>query len=576
MVLLLLANGADPNIICKDASPLWLACYHGLTELVYPLLDNGADPNCICNGAAALHVAAARGLVDICQILCSFPRGVDVNVWSERLGTAMHVAVSKGHKYVMDCLLEYNPNLSLRNRFGETPLHIACRIQDEAIALQLIKSNLPIDPFIKDTMHGSTVAHVTTSLLVFRALLRRWPHLLHALDDYGRTPTFYMPGAALALLSSITSKVAQHSGEHLLSDVDRYGDIFLVCPVFVSKLPSSTDSTTAKSDQPLSPAEELTSELTNASIAIPTERILCHKAVLYTRSGYLKEQLQSTAAVFEPKASDARPEPTQLSIPSISADVMRAVVHYLYTDTLKCPRNLLSDIVSASKLLRLSRLRELASGKLGKDVQLSEGTLSADLLRMREESCFADILVHLPAGGPTAPEKSFRLHRFVLAAFSEYFQTMFTAGLRESRTGIVELHPIPLFTFDAYLHWVYSFTIKPTVKTLAQCFSLLELSSTFITPDLSLPMQTKVLTLLYSSLWANLDVAILESDRLAAQIVYEQCAIYYNSSATAQALMKKKLPADALERLQKMAAPRLDNPFVSALVQPSSASASGS
>jgi len=602
MVLLLLANGADPNIVCKDTSPLWLACYHGLIEVVHPLLDNGADPNFMSNGASSLHVAAARGLVEVCDIICSFPRGVNVNVRSDRLGTPLHVAVSRGHKYVLECLLKYSPDLSLTNRFGETPLHIACRLSDDSIALKLVNSKLHMDPFIKDTVHGSTVAHITTSLKLFRTLIGRWPQLLHSTDDYGRSPTFYMPCDILALFTSLTSKVAQQSGEDLLSDVDRYGDIQLVCPVFVSKLSSSssppssenhpsshessqetekaistsnmTFETQQDSPSPSSHVVQLATEMNNASITIPTERILCHKAVLYSRCTYFRDQLRSSLTAFEPKTTRERHvEVTELSVPSVSADVMHVIVFYIYTDTLKSPRQLLEDVAATAKFMQLDRLEAMALGKLGKVVDVPEGTLSSDLLTMRTEASFADIQVHLPSKISIASNTdthSFKLHRFVLAAFSEYFRTMFTAGLSESRTGIVELHPEDPLIFDAYLHFVYSFTLKPTMKTIAQCFSLLELSSSFISPDLSMPVQTRILSLLINSDWTQLALAIVESDRLEAHIVYEQCVLYYSSNRSLHNSKKFKLPADMLERLQKMAAPREEKPFVSAFVPPAS------
>ena len=46
LALPLLAAGADPNIARDDgASPLFLACEKGHTEIVEKLLDAGADPH---------------------------------------------------------------------------------------------------------------------------------------------------------------------------------------------------------------------------------------------------------------------------------------------------------------------------------------------------------------------------------------------------------------------------------------------------------------------------------------------------------------------------------------------------
>ena len=226
---LLLENGADPNIVCKDTTPLWLACFRGLTEIVYPLLDNGADPNVLCSDSSPLHVAAARGLVEVCEILLEYPRGADINFTSERLGTALHVAVSRGHRFVLEVLLKHNPDLNVTTRFGETVLHLACRQEDDIIAMQLLKSGLPIDPFIREESHKSTIAHETATQRVFRHIINRWPQLLHTLDAYERSPAFYAPDGIVPLLTSMTSKMVEHCGQILYDDIPHLADFRIIC-----------------------------------------------------------------------------------------------------------------------------------------------------------------------------------------------------------------------------------------------------------------------------------------------------------------------------------------------------------
>lgn len=555
MVLLLLANGADPNVVCKGATPLWLACFHGLVEVIHPLLDNGADPNCICQDSTPLHVAAVRGLVEVCEILCRFERGgANVNLTTDRLGSPLHVAVSHDHKYVLETLMKFDPDMTTTNKYGETVFHLACRLDDTSIAMQFLKSNNPtLNPFQRDLEHGATVAHVASSLTLFRALIKRWPDLLHANDGYGRTPTYYISHDSLALFTSLTSKPLQQFGEDLYSVIHEYADIELVCPshsngTSLSSVPSKSQSKEDKA-QGETEIDSVANSLLQASIEVPTERILAHKAMLWARVPYFRQLL--VPGEFNGQKTS---EKEILEIPDISAEIMRAVVYYVYTDQIKVHSSNAKALLAAAKKLELKRLADLARGKLNLAVEPGPSTYAQEMAHLKKEGAFGDVKVHAESRTLAGLTRDYLLHRFILAAQSEFFHTMFASGMRESQTGLVELAPCILDTLDAFFHWIYTAEFISSLKTHAHSFYLLELANNYMNTSLSLPLQTRILHKLIHSDYEQFDFVVVQAERLHAQIVYEQCAVAYAGKSSIHT--KCQLSGEHLEKLQQMAAPR--------------------
>lgn len=575
MVLLLLANGADPTVACKDGredtTPLWLACFHGLTDVVHPLLDNGADANVLCYGSSPLHVAAARGLIQVCQILCDYPlpRGANVNLNSERLGTALHVSVRRGHHYVLDLLLSYEPNVNVQDKNGETIFHLACGGNYATLVDKLLSSKLHIDPFVVDSVRGATAAHYTTSVPIFKKLIRKWPQLFYAQDAFHRTPSFYIPCDVVALLTSITSKLHIQTLEHIYDDIPRNADLALICPSTTPESLLSKEGMTiseknldsnhaAKEENDISTLGE---QIASVTIPTPTERVLCHKAMLYARVPYYQTQLQSQASRQFDATTVSKNSSMETMETTFSADVMRAVVHFMYTDNLKCPKHALKELLEASRVLQLKRLAELTKRSLGDSVEISDSLISKNLTCLLTSPFpFADVQISVVPdhysrnAASTASKHVFSVHKFVLMSVSEYFRTMFSVDMEESRSGVAVVPASSPALFEIFLHWAYTGELKSTLKTMSDCYNLLELGTLLMAHDLSLPVQTKLLTILENNEWDKLGEAFVEAERLNAQIVAEQCALRFRySSGAAAARWRKVLPAQIMQQLEALA-----------------------
>eukprot|EP00971_Amphidinium_carterae_P163994 3251434-Amphidinium_carterae.1 len=107
-----------------DASALHMAAYHGHCETMQLLLNSEKVEAVSADrwGQNALHVAAGRGCVSAVEELLNCAKFEDgVNAKDSQEFTALHLAASKGHVVVIDCLLKRidNQTLHAKTRLGK-------------------------------------------------------------------------------------------------------------------------------------------------------------------------------------------------------------------------------------------------------------------------------------------------------------------------------------------------------------------------------------------------------------------------------------------------------------------------
>jgi len=108
-------------------TPLLVACFMGLTEIVAELINAGANPKIVdyLLKATPLHKAAYAGRPEPMKLLLEQGQ-VEVNAQGPYNGyTAMHDAVWHGHKECLEVLLEANIRSDLAGHDGKTPLDLA-------------------------------------------------------------------------------------------------------------------------------------------------------------------------------------------------------------------------------------------------------------------------------------------------------------------------------------------------------------------------------------------------------------------------------------------------------------------
>lgn len=98
----------DDRLASSQLQPLWMACWHGSLEVARWMLDRGADLKCIevIKGFTTLHAAAARGHRHVVEMLLD--RGSDIAARDCDGRTAMFHASRATHIGIMEALERHN------------------------------------------------------------------------------------------------------------------------------------------------------------------------------------------------------------------------------------------------------------------------------------------------------------------------------------------------------------------------------------------------------------------------------------------------------------------------------------
>lgn len=120
----------------RKETALTFAISSGFVEIAKLLIIRGADPNISFPLALAIHSKHP----DIAEMLISV-EGIDLNAKLPLGGTALHLACKKNYLYICEQLLANGANINIRDKFGETPLSVAVRLEREGIAKLLQENN---------------------------------------------------------------------------------------------------------------------------------------------------------------------------------------------------------------------------------------------------------------------------------------------------------------------------------------------------------------------------------------------------------------------------------------------------
>jgi len=134
------ANPWQPTANEDGQSTLHVACISGHAPVVDYLLKDPSKPGGAVDsrdtkGMPCLHRAATAGHVEIVQALAQ--AGADVNLATERTGSALHGAAAVGHLEVVESLLALGADPCAKNEDGKTPRDRALVEDEEEIAFVL-------------------------------------------------------------------------------------------------------------------------------------------------------------------------------------------------------------------------------------------------------------------------------------------------------------------------------------------------------------------------------------------------------------------------------------------------------
>uniref|UniRef100_A0A8C5GVK7 Ankyrin repeat domain 52 n=1 Tax=Gouania willdenowi TaxID=441366 RepID=A0A8C5GVK7_GOUWI len=186
MVKLLLNKGANLSAIDKkERQPIHCAAYLGHVEVVKLLVSRSADKCCKDKqGYTPLHAAAASGHIDIVKYLLRM--GIDEpNGFGN---TALHVACYMGQEAVATELVNHGANVNQPNRCGYTPLHLAAVSTNGALCLELLVNNgADVNQQSKEGKSPLHMAAIHGRFTRSQILIQNGGEI-DCVDKYGNTP----------------------------------------------------------------------------------------------------------------------------------------------------------------------------------------------------------------------------------------------------------------------------------------------------------------------------------------------------------------------------------------------------
>jgi len=154
----LIEHSVDLNIQdINDRTPLHMAAYMGLVKATRMLLERGEPLKAHLNakddnGHTPLHLASRRGHFDVARLLLEFGADADVQdndtmtplllVSTYRLGTNSRITKSA------QVLLEHGASVHMRNKNGQTPLHVALHHGLSDIMALLLNFGADVDALV--------------------------------------------------------------------------------------------------------------------------------------------------------------------------------------------------------------------------------------------------------------------------------------------------------------------------------------------------------------------------------------------------------------------------------------------
>jgi ankyrin repeat protein len=226
----LIVCGADINFLDRnEESSMHLAVRSENKNLIDILIENKADlERKNKDGDMPLHLAIKSGDYSIAELLIR--RGANVLVQNSEGNTALHLLVSvivenfqksgpyKDHSRLIYLLLKGKKGiLNIKNNDGDTPLHLAVKLQDYSLSMHFVQNGCNID---EKNVDGDTPLHLAVrgnSLTLLKFFIEN-KCKINEKNNLGETPLDIAKSMKNTLLIQSLIENGALSGQNLRSN----------------------------------------------------------------------------------------------------------------------------------------------------------------------------------------------------------------------------------------------------------------------------------------------------------------------------------------------------------------------
>eukprot|EP00094_Tigriopus_californicus_P011432 TCALIF_11037-PA protein Name:"Similar to MIB2 E3 ubiquitin-protein ligase MIB2 (Gallus gallus)" AED:0.04 eAED:0.04 QI:0/0/0/0.5/1/1/2/0/1055 len=173
----------------QGKTPLLVATHQGHLDIVDYLLSVGAQLSTNDDfGDQALHYAAFGKQATVVEFILERD-GFDINALNAKKCSALHVAVILGLPDCVDALLKHNPDVNLKESFGDTPLHEAIT-QGHTTIFDMLLNVSSIDLTITNGRGFNPLhwAALKGNAYALKAIIQKAPEMITLGKEDGFTP----------------------------------------------------------------------------------------------------------------------------------------------------------------------------------------------------------------------------------------------------------------------------------------------------------------------------------------------------------------------------------------------------
>lgn len=254
--------------------------------------------------------------------------------------------------------------------------------------------------------------------------------------------------------------------------------------------------------------------------------IYAHQAIVGSRCPKLASMILFSKRFRVYDSEDPYLNIVKLEFKTITYAALLAVLHYLYTDHVRVPAHLYSQVVRLAQQLNLPHLEEQCL-PIWKQRQISEirglspSTFKEDLLSAIDNPLFSDFKIYAKESPTDINPTVIHTHKVILFSRCDYFRTLFQSLFQDSHKNGIVISDTPFTHLQLLLPYLYAG--DETASQTDEVVNLLSISDQFLLNPLKQICEENIK---HSIDCSNVNNVIYIAEQFSAPRLKRACLIY--------------------------------------------------